>query len=270
MYLPTMSILTENVTTGLTSPLNESPVGDTKQRGFKVTVSPWALMAVTCILLGISGGIRFWRDLKFKTLAQENTACPFPLKELPRSIAGWHAVEGSDKMLDPEIARIAGSSDHFIRIYQNEKTNEQVTVFVLYGLANSVYGHTPEVCYPAAGYQQTVASDNRDFSIPDSTIRAQYCSATFAKTMGGIGPYEEVDVSYTFLHDGEWLPELKSRWKSFRYHPAIFKIQLQRPSSRVTIHESPTESLLSGLVQEIDRRVFESKTRVATVATPKP
>jgi hypothetical protein len=264
-----MSILTRNVTKGLASPLNESLTGDIKQRSSKASVSPWALMAVTCILLGISGGVRFWRDLKFKTLAQESTACPFPLKDLPRSLGSWHAAEGSDSELDPEIARLAGSSDHVIRTYEDEKTSEQVTALVLYGLATSVFGHIPEVCYPSAGYKQSGASVNHQFSIPGSTTPGQYRSAVFSKSIGGIGKFEEAEVLYTFLHNGEWLPDLASRWKSFRYHPAMFKIQLQRSSSRFSSQDSLTESLLQQLIQEIDSRISQSKTQVATVTTPR-
>jgi hypothetical protein len=252
-----MSILTNNVMTGLASPLNESPATDMEQHRSKISVSPWALMMLTCILLGISGGVRFWRDLQFKTLAQESTTSPFPLKELPKSIGSWHAVEGSDRELDPEIARLAGSSDHINRVYENKETGEQVSALVIYGLAGSVFGHIPEICYPSAGYEQSVASAEHQFSLPGSTTLVQYRSACFTKSIGAIGRSQQEEVFYTFLHNGEWLPD-----------PAIFKIQLQRHASRGAIHDSPSESLMKELVQEIDRRVSQTKTQVATVATP--
>jgi hypothetical protein len=264
-----MSILTKKVTTALADPLNELMTGDIKQRSSKASVSPWALMAVTCILLGISGGVRFWRDLKFSMLAEESRACPFPLKDLPKSMGHWHAIDGSDSQLDPEIARIAGSSDHIIRTYEDEKTGEQVTALILYGLANSVFGHTPEVCYPTAGYEQSVESVDHQFTMPGSATSVQYRSAYFSKRLGGMRLPEEAEVYYTFRHNGEWLPNVMNRWKSFRHHPAIFKIQLQRRSTRVTIQDSPSETLLKELVQEIDNRVSPNKTRVATVATPR-
>lgn len=33
--------------------------------------SPWKWLAVTCLLLGISGGIRAWRDREFAALTAE-------------------------------------------------------------------------------------------------------------------------------------------------------------------------------------------------------
>jgi Protein of unknown function (DUF3485) len=191
------------------------------------------------------------------------------LKELPRSLGSWHAVEGSDTELDPQIARVAGSSDHVIRTYQEEKTGEQVTALILYGLADSVFGHTPEVCYPTAGYQQSGPAVDQRFTIPGTTFPVEYRSLVFTKSLAGVSRYEEAEVCYTFLHNGQWLPDLKSRWKSFRYHPAMFKIQLQSRSSQLAIQDRPTESLLRELVQAIDARVSQNKTQVKTVAVPR-
>jgi hypothetical protein len=264
-----MSILANKVTSGLPEPLSESPSGDIKQFNPRTSISPWALMAITCMLLGISGGVRFWRDLQFKTLAEENATCPFPLADLPRDFKDWSVVEGSDSHLDPEIARIAGSSDHIMRTYRNKNTGEEVMALVLYGLANSVFGHTPEVCFPAVGYQFSRASVDRQLSIPNSTISGSYRSAYFTKNIPGVGAFEEEEVFYTFLHNGEWLPELMSRWKSFRYHPSIFKVQLQRHASRLATEDRVAESLLSQIVQEIDSRISRNKTQVATQTTPR-
>jgi Protein of unknown function (DUF3485) len=263
-----MTILTKNVTSKLTNPSNESPTGEGEQRRSRTSVSPWALMAVTCMLLGISGGVRFWRDLQFRSLAQESATCPFPLEDLPRVLKDWTADKASDSQLDPEIAKIAGSSDHIIRNYKNKKTGEEVTALVLYGLADSVFAHTPEICFPAVGYQQSKDSIDQPFSIPNSTTPGQYRSASFAKSVGGLGSYQEEDVYYTFLHNGEWLPALKGRWKSFRYHPAMFKIQLQYHASRLATEDRPAESLLCQLAQEIESRVSRNKTQVANVAPP--
>ena len=61
------------------------------------------------MLLGISGGVRYWRDWQFHSLLKESEAPPFALGEIPKVLGAWHAVEGSDDTLEPEIARIAGA-----------------------------------------------------------------------------------------------------------------------------------------------------------------
>src|SRR4051812_6137484 len=69
----------------------------------KVTSSPVGWVAVSCVLLGISGGIHQWRDWKFQTLAQNETNCPFRLKELPRVLGNWRATDDPDGHLEPDI-----------------------------------------------------------------------------------------------------------------------------------------------------------------------
>ena len=74
------------------------------------------------------------------------------MKDLPQTLGDWRRQEGSEIKLDPEIARIAGSTDHVIRTYSNATTGQSLSVLILFGPAQIVYGHRPEICYPSAGY----------------------------------------------------------------------------------------------------------------------
>ena len=116
-------------------------------------------MAVTCLILGISGGLRYWREWQFAALAVDSANCPFPLAELPRTIGTWQADQGSETFLDPDVARVAGASEHIVRDYLDEKTGERASALILYGLGVTVFLHTPDVCYPAAGYQLVQGPD---------------------------------------------------------------------------------------------------------------
>jgi hypothetical protein len=228
--------------------------------GAKTSTSPRSWMVVACVLLGISGGIRFWRGWQIQSLQAESAACPFPLSELPRVLGSWVALEGSDAQLDPEVAKFAGSSDHVIRVYADEQSGERATALILYGLARQVSSHTPDVCYPAAGYRLVPERVDHKFSIPGLTAPVQYRSAVYTKRVGGIGKYEE--ASHTFFHHGQWLPDLENRWKMFRYYPGVFKVQLQRnvnTSGAAKDRNDPSESLLKELTQAITNRVSQNK-----------
>jgi hypothetical protein len=259
------STLAKNPASAPTSTRDGLLMSTARRLASKLLVLPWAWMGLACLLLGVSGGVRLWRERQFQTLAAESANCPFPLNEFPKTMGTWHMVDAADAQLDPEIARIAGSSDHIIRNYMDEKSGEIVNVLVLYGLANSVFAHTPDVCYPAAGYQPVDAPTDHEFHLTGWTVPVRFRSAFFSKQVGGIRQYQ--DVCYTFLHNGQWLPEVQSRWKLFRYHPGMFKVQLQHPASapsKVT-ENSPNESLLREIVQEIDRRTSQSN--LSTIAS---
>jgi hypothetical protein len=207
------------------------------------------------LLLGISGGIRFWREWQFAALAARSEACPFPLAEVPRVMGTWQAAAGADTKLDPDVAVTAGASDHVARDYIDEKTAERASALILYGLGNLVSLHTPDICYPAAGYQLVKGPIDRSITVPGITGPVRYRWAIYMKRVGRVSRYEEAYC--TFRHRGEWLPETaRSRWKMFRYDPGLFKIQIARSISSLSESgEGPCEDLLKQIVRRINDRL---------------
>ena len=231
------------------------------QRLAMANASPkwWAIFA--CTILLCSAGVRQWRDWQFTGIARERPICPFPLEELPRTFGPWSSNPAEDGKLADEITRIAGSSDHIIRAYQNESTGDVASTLVLYGLAGSVFAHTPDVCYapPAFNRLWRECAQDLEIMVPGWTAPVRYRSLYFSKSFGGVVTH--VEVIYTFLHNGEWLPEVASRWKMFRLHPGMFKIQLQREVAAIDRESSPLPDLLKDLVQSINTRYAEVKSR---------
>jgi len=223
-------------------------------------------MIATCLLLATSGGVRFWREGQFATIARENERCPFALNEFPKILGTWRMEEGAIPKLDPDIARIAGANAYLLRNYIDQKSGAVVLVLVLYGTARSVFGHSPEVCYPANGYQAVIPPADHQFLDSTSRFPVRFRAAFFSKNAGATSRYEE--VYYTFRHNEQWLPEVANQWKLFRYHPGMFKILLQRPTTDLSTESSPTESLLREIVREVDVRIAQNKTLTASAMTP--
>jgi hypothetical protein len=212
----------------------------------------WIVMV--CVLLGLSGGVRYWRDLQFLSIGNQSKNSPFPLKDIPNLLGTWRSLEGAETVLDPEIAKLAGSTDHILRTYADDKTGEQVKVLVLYGPADAVWGHTPEICYPASGYK--AVGSPREVQIPiegeGSKRSAAFRESLYGKSLGGATTLQE--VYYSFRNAGEWRSEMESQWKKFRYFPGMFKIQVERLVKSAQLADSPAQSLLASLVEEIEKR----------------
>lgn len=210
-------------------------------------------MAVTCLILGTSGGIRLWRGWQFRSLAQESAACPFPLSDLPKTLGSWQASD-EEVQLDPEVARFAGATDHFVRNYVDRRSSEPASVLALYGSAEMVHLHTPEACYPAAGYQPFKGPVDRSIDVPGMKVPLRYRWAVYRKKVGGVDRLEE--VCYSFFHHGDWRPDVADRWKTFRYYPGLFKIQIAHPVSTLTEGgEGPCLALLADLARGVSERV---------------
>jgi hypothetical protein len=235
----------------------EKPAGAATGRGVRGqrAISPWTWAILASVLLITSGGLRNWRDHRFAVLAKSNQDCPFPLNSLPRTLGTWTEA-GTETQLDAQIARVAGSSEHVIRTYKDTESGTEVKVLILYGLARSVFGHTPEICYPSAGFQPASELVDRKIAIPNQNEPAIFRSAVYRKTSTG----QTEESYYSFRHNGDWLPEMGDRWKLFRYVPGMFKIQVQRIVSAGAIRSSqsqpsPVEPFLAALVKVIEDKV---------------
>ena len=172
--------------------------------------------------------------------------------------------EGTAAKLDPEIARIAGANAYLLKNYVDQKSGAVVLVLILYGKASSVFGHNPEICYPANGYQRTMPPVHHQYLDSTSRLPVRFRSAFFTKNM--TSQYEE--VYYTFYHNEQWLPEVANQWKAFRYHPGMFKVLLQRQTTDISTQNSPTESLLREIVREVDVRIAQNKTPRVSAMKP--
>ncbi len=210
----------------------------------------WIMIA--CVLLGLSGTVRHWRSLQFLAIENQSKESPFPLKNVSHVLGTWRAQEGAEATLDPEIARIAGSTDHVIRSYVDDKTGERVTVLLLYGPSQAVWAHTPEVCYPSSGFNTVIPSREVQIPLESSTRTVAFREALYGKSRGGVTELSE--VYYSFLNAGVWRSDMSGQWKQFRYHPGMFKIQIERHVKTAELGDSPVKGLLSLLVEEIENR----------------
>jgi Protein of unknown function (DUF3485) len=232
----------------------------------KVSSSPWLWMAVACLLLGISGGIRFWREWQFAALAAVNNRSPFPLSDLPRMIGNWESKAGDDGKLDDKVARIAGSKDNMVRTYLDKKNDDKISALAIFGRSDTVFSHSPDVCYPSAGYQLVRGPVDREMTVPGVKGTVRYRWAIYMKRIAGVGLYQE--TYHTFYFDGEWLADAADRWKSFRYHPSMFRVLLERNISGLSSEAyRPSEELLGEFVKEISERVSRDGAGKAAEAT---
>ena len=114
-----------------------------------------------------------------------------------------------------------------------------------------------EVCYPSAGYAQVelVDAETNDYKlkIPGSDKTAGYRAGFFSKKLAGLTEYQE--VIYSFRHAGDWVPDATNRWKRFRSHPGMFKIQIARQVNEISVETSPSVELLGTFMQEIEKRL---------------
>jgi hypothetical protein len=107
---------------------------------------PYVLaVAAICALTFVEGVISDrWTDVN-----REATYAASLLDEIPSQFGDW---VGRDELVDDDTQRVAGAEGFVSRTYINSKTDQQVGVWLIVGHARDTAEHTPDVCYPASGF----------------------------------------------------------------------------------------------------------------------
>jgi len=240
------------------SGVDQSGMGIPAPAHSKGALKVWA--AIACVLLATSGVVRTLQESRHKAEKSYVEACPFPLKSIPSKLGVWQLKEGSDQTLDPLTIRITGGTDHILRTYVDELTGVSLVVLVLFGPAEPVLPHTPDVCFPSSGYSGARDSMDREieYTIKDPRAKhsAQFRSSVYEKS-GGLAVRRE-EAYHSFRLEGVWSPSIGSGRKFPRRNPGVFKVQVQRlvaAGERRDTKDNPIEQFLSILVSEIERNI---------------
>ena len=229
----------------------------------------WVRVGLAVVILAGSGVARGWQSSRIDHILQEGRKPPFSLKDIPMEIGPW---KGEDQEVDEQIIRITGSTDSIFRSYQNQVTGQRVSVLVLFGPSIAMYGHIPEVCYPATGYTQI--RDVQTSVVKSETAAWPFRELVYAKGEGG--QVEIQDVFYTWRHSGKWNPDIGG-YKELERIPSMFKVQAARRvrgegELEMLKTDNPCEDSLVLLMTEIDRRIAaaEAESAATTASASKP
>jgi hypothetical protein len=100
------------------------------------------------------------------------------LKKVPKKIGDWH---GEDLKIDETVRNVAGAVGAVSREYRNIRTNEKVNLWLIVGHARQISSHTPNTCYPGAGFEQR-APDNSLYPMEFPGVpKATFWTNTFFK-----------------------------------------------------------------------------------------
>jgi hypothetical protein len=219
--------------------------------------SGWVWMSIACTLIGVTGWLRTRQDRQLGIERNAFQPCPFNLDDIPQQIAHWKNDPTQVQKLDDKTVQITGSTNHLVRTYIDELTGVRFSLLVLYGPAEPVLPHTPEVCYPATGYALDGSIEYQDVPFGEGKF-AQFRSATYSRP--GTLLTERARVYYSFRLDGRWSPDVAYGMKFHRSNPGLFKVQIQRQmkeGERPGKNE-PIEKFLSYLIPDIERRIAQA------------
>ena len=214
----------------------------------------WALLAcaaAACALVLASGAVRWWQARRVETMLNLERESPFPLESLPTTLGDW---AGEKTELDPQIVAGTGSNDLITRRYVNRVTGVTVEVIVLHGPASEVFVHTPDFCYPRAGFFP--AGEMMDRAIPCMGDKLPFRSVAFTK--GDPAHPDTQEILYSWRYNGRWTTVV-NRPKEMERVAGMYKIQVSRrlQTGETRSVANPCEAFLELMVPALEARIRE-------------
>src|SRR2546422_4324022 len=172
------------------------------------------------------------------------------LAQVPRDIGNWQC---EDLPGNPQLIAKVGMTGSLSRRYTHRTSKHQLTVSLYSGPPGPVALHTPDICFPGAGYQ--LVSENR-FTCKSSLSQADFNEATFVKAQ------PEPQFLETF-----WSWNAKGNWQvpnsprvSFGAHRALYKLYVVCPFSKESQRKEAQDvckDFLSVLLPELQKSLID-------------
>jgi hypothetical protein len=228
-----------------------------------VTLALLARAVLACALVLGSGAVRWWQARRVDAAMAQGREAPFPLAQVPINLGTW---EGTATELDPLIVEGTGSSDHITRRYVDRRTGVSLDVIVLYGPTHDVFIHSPELCYPKAGFTGAGETIERPIRCPVGNVPFR----SVAYTKGDAGRSDSQEVYYSWRYGGRWSTTATTPKQSERI-PGMYKVQVARRIVRGESRtlDNPCESFLEVLIPDLEARITASA-RLPESAKPQP
>lgn len=168
----------------------------------------------------------------------------------PTEFGSWKMVSKGEA--DPAQLKAAGAVGHVTREYQNVDTGMRVGVFVVCATPHDASGHTPDRCYPSAGFE-IAEQEHREMIPLERGGKAEAFSGAFRK------PGESLRILWTYAVTGKWIAPQIARIE-LANNPSVFKIYTIVDETNLPRGEGNRVGLqfLSELIPEFDRVIFEA------------
>lgn len=171
------------------------------------------------------------------------------LPKLPTKIAGWTSIE--TPISDEEFQR-TNCTAFVSRVYTNPKSNDEVSVYSVVGIARHVTIHSPDWCYVGAGF--VMEGDPQPYIIQIDGQDHEFTTATFRKqeTDG----MKRLRIFWSYTEDGQWLAPSWPK-SHFAGRPALCKVYLITSiNERETVGTSPSIEFAKELIPALNTELF--------------
>ena len=178
----------------------------------------------------------------------------------PKRFGDWDFVD-EEKAEPAELDR-AGAVGHVARRYRNVRTKGVVSVFVVCATPHDASGHTPDRCYPGAGFEIGESEHRQTVPLADGR-KAETFNGTFRKQG------QTIRIYWTYGGDGTWVAPQIARIE-LAGRDAVYKLYAIIDETRIKGAQSMQEcaDFLGVLLPALDQAVADSRAGEPPATTP--
>ncbi len=172
-------------------------------------------------------------------------------ERFPERFGDWEMERTLES--DPKELKAAGAVGHVSRLYRNSRTKARVSAFVVCALPYDASAHTPDRCYPGAGF--TIGESEHRVKIDLGGIRqAEALTGTFVKSG------QTLRIFWTYgvpgdVTDGrlDWTAPQLARI-ALAGEPSVYKLYAIADQTRIGTSQSMVEceNFIAQLVPALD------------------
>jgi len=192
----------------------------------------------------------------------------------PPRFGDWEFEEVLES--DPQELARAGAVGHVSKLFRNNRTKTHASAFVVCATPHDASGHTPDRCYPGAGFEIGEAEHRHPLSLRDGR-EAETFTATFRKQgqtlrifwtygiaepaekdRGGTGP--DVDGIASDTSRLRWVAPGIARI-ALAGQPAVYKVYAIVDQTKLTTSQATAEGtdFLAELLSALDAEIIAAK-----------
>ncbi len=144
-------------------------------------------------------------------------------ERFPDRCGDWEVIEELES--NPEELRRAGAVGHVSRAYVNTRTKAQLSAFVVCATPHNASGHTPDRCYPGAGFEIAETEHRQTVPLADGH-NAEVFTGTFRKAG------QTLRVFWTYSMEDAWVAPQIARIE-LANAKAVYKVYVIIDESRL-------------------------------------
>jgi hypothetical protein len=225
-----------------------------KPRSFEFSQAR-SLSIASAILIVIGTGIIHGLQIDRWSRPSDLSAEAARLDRVALKIGDW---EGRKSPIDAREFAGASVDGFLVRNYKNRRHGAGVSVVLVCGRPGPIAVHTPDICYPAAGFEQIGATV--PFSVePEHGARAaELWVANFRKQ----GPVlsQQLRIYWSWSATGSWKAATSPRLQ-FGSVSALYKLYVIRevPGPDEPLRDDPCAEFLGKLLPELSKTLFPDR-----------